>query len=111
MECAYPRVRQFFVNIDCLRSLPSPGRLALSDAAAYSAAWATWSDAMGVCELKHAQRVVSSDLDPVRLADGGVVEPLRGVIDVLERPVRGEQNAIGSDFKQGVDQGLGAKIS
>src|ERR1700712_3238630 len=64
-----------------------------------------------VGKLEQPQRVFSSDLFPISFADGGAVEPLRGMIDVLERPIRGKQNSIGADLEQRIDQRLGTKVS
>lgn len=62
-------------------------------------------------QLKQLGRIGPSDLDPVALADCGNIEPIRRMIDVLERPVGRKQDAIGSHFQNGVDQRLRAEIS
>src|SRR6266571_2820240 len=64
-----------------------------------------------VFELEQPEGVIPSDLSSVRLADGCAVEPLRGVIDILEGPIRREQDSICADLKQGIDERLGAEVS
>src|SRR6185312_9842844 len=64
-----------------------------------------------VPQLEQAPRVGAADLEPVVLADGAGIEPVGGVIDVLEWPVGGEHDAVGADFQHGVHQRLGAEIA
>ena len=66
---------------------------------------------MELAQLQKCLGVVPTDLLTVRFADRGAVEPLRGVIDILERPIRREQDSIATDLEQGIDQRLGAKVS
>src|SRR5580693_1904221 len=47
-------------------------------------------------------RVLAPDLHPIILADRAGVEPIGGVVDVLERPVGREHDAVGADFQHGV---------
>src|ERR1051326_3507794 len=63
-----------------------------------------------VPELKQSPRIGAADLDAVVFADGAGVEPVGGVVDVFERPVGREHDAVGADFQHGVDQRLGAEI-
>src|SRR5579863_2082622 len=44
-------------------------------------------------KLEKLHRIVTSDLAPVRLADRAGVEPARGMVDILERPVGGKHDA------------------
>src|SRR4051812_38706344 len=55
-------------------------------------------------QLEQLERVGPPDLDSVFLADGRGVEPDGGMVDVLERPVGGEQDAIGAHRHHGVEQ-------
>ena len=61
--------------------------------------------------LNNLIALVRPILQPVVLADRGIVEPDRGVIDVLERPVGREHDAVGADLEDGVDQRLGAEVA
>src|SRR5262249_15374176 len=65
----------------------------------------------GSAQLEQLQRVGAADLAPVVLADRRGVEPLGGVVDVLERPVGGEQDAVGADLEHRVEQRLGAEVA
>ena len=55
-------------------------------------------------ELEQVNGVAATDLQAIVLADARAVEPVRGMIDVFERPVDREQNAVRSDFENGIDQ-------
>src|SRR5689334_24619388 len=61
-------------------------------------------------ELEQAGRIAPADLEPVILAEAGAVEPVGRMVDILERPVDREQDAVGADFEDGIDQRLGAEI-
>ena len=45
-------------------------------------------------QLEQPHRVSATDLKTIWLADGAGIEPTRGVIDILERPVDGKHDAI-----------------
>ena len=62
-------------------------------------------------ELEQVDGIAPADLQAIVLADAGAVEPVGGVIDVFERPVDREQNAVRSDLENGIDQRLGAEIA
>src|SRR6185369_15446337 len=62
-------------------------------------------------ELEQVDGIAPADLDPIVLADAGAVEPVGGMIYILERPVDREQDAVRSDFKNGIDQRLRAEIA
>ncbi len=61
-------------------------------------------------ELEQVDRIAPADLQTIVLADAGAVEPVGGVIDIFERPVNREQDAVRSDLEDGIDQRLGAEI-
>src|ERR1700685_4706313 len=48
-------------------------------------------------EIKQPLRVVSADLDPIRLGDLGGIEPAAALHVILERIVDREQYAVGAD--------------
>src|SRR5262245_43755753 len=54
-------------------------------------------------ELEQAESIEAADLEPVGFADAGGVEPIRRVIDVLQRPIGREQDTIGPDLKDRID--------
>src|SRR5215510_8507030 len=62
-------------------------------------------------ELEQVDRVAPADLQAIVLADAGAVEPVGGVIDIFERPVNREQDAVGPDLENGIDQRLRAEIA
>src|SRR5436309_2045195 len=62
-------------------------------------------------ELEQVDGIAPADLVAIVLADAGAVEPVGGMIDVFERPVDREQDAIRSDFEDGIDQRLRAEIA
>ena len=49
-------------------------------------------------------RILPADLHPIVLADRAGIEPHRGVVDVLERPVGREYDAVVADFEHGIEQ-------
>src|SRR6185295_19274733 len=55
--------------------------------------------------------VAAADLQAVGLADRAGVEPDCRMVDVLERPVGREHDAVGADLEHRVDQALGAEIA
>src|ERR1700689_2344481 len=55
-----------------------------------------------VPEPEQPPRILPADLRPVILADRAGIEPDRGVVDVLERPVGREHDAVSADFEHGV---------
>jgi hypothetical protein len=57
---------------------------------------------MLISQPEQPPRILPSDLLPVVLADRAGIEPHRGVVDVLERPVGREHDAVGADFEHGV---------
>jgi len=62
-------------------------------------------------EFEQFDGVQTTDFQAVCLADAHRVEPVGGVVDVLEGPVGGVQQVVGADFQQRVNQGLGAEIA
>src|SRR5262245_903743 len=56
-------------------------------------------------------RVRPPDLHPIGLADRAGVEPERGVVDVLERPVGGKEDAVRADLEDRVEQRLRAEVA
>ncbi len=62
-------------------------------------------------QLEERQGVGAADLQAVGLADGGVVEPVCGMVHVLEGPVGGEQEAVRAHFEQRIDQRLRAEVA
>ena len=61
--------------------------------------------------LNSFSRIGAADLQAIGFADGRDIEPVRGVIDILEWPVGREQDAVGADLEDCVDQRLGAEIA
>src|SRR6478752_2986726 len=47
-------------------------------------------------QLEKSECVAPANLVPVILADGRGIEPLRGVVDIFERPIRRKHDAIGA---------------
>src|SRR5580658_10291143 len=56
-------------------------------------------------------RILPTDLHPIVLADRAGIEPHRGVVDVLERPVGRKHDAVGADFQHGVVERLRVEIA
>src|SRR6478752_1992346 len=56
-------------------------------------------------------RIVAADFGPIGLADRCLVEPLRALADILERPVDREHHAVGAHDGHGVDERGGVEIS
>src|SRR5690242_6491121 len=55
-------------------------------------------------KLEKLHRVGAANLDPVRLAYIGAVNPLRTFSDILERPVDREHHTVRAHDRNGVDQ-------
>src|SRR5512138_2541842 len=62
-------------------------------------------------QLEQPFGVAAADLQAVGLADRAGVEPDRRMVDVLERPVGREHDAVGADLEHRIDQGLGAEVA
>ena len=62
-------------------------------------------------QLEKLARVIAADLAPIRFADWADIEPSRRMIDVLERPVGREHDAVRAEHQDRIDQRLGMKIS
>ena len=58
----------------------------------------------GHVQLEQFDRIGPPDLEPVRRADGGDVEPFGRLVDILERPVGREQDAVRAELQHGVEQ-------
>src|SRR4051812_1751886 len=64
-----------------------------------------------LAEFEQAYRIGAADLFAIGLADARHVEPVGCVVDVLERPVGREQDAVGADLEDRVDQRLRAEVA
>src|ERR1700745_3467191 len=67
--------------------------------------------ALHLIEFEQSDRVEPPDLAPVGVADARRVEPIGRVVDVLEWPVGREQDAVGPDLKDRIDQRLRSEIA
>jgi cell shape-determining protein MreC len=56
-------------------------------------------------------RVAVGNFEPIRFADGSVVEPLSRLTHILIRVVHRVQNAVGADFQYHVNERLCAKAA
>src|SRR5947207_4657761 len=61
-------------------------------------------------QLEQLARIIAPDLGAIGFADRTDIEPLRGVIDILERPVCRKHDAVRTQHQDRVDQRLGLKI-
>ena len=57
-----------------------------------------------ISELEQPLRIGAADLEPVVLADRAGIEPIGGVIDILERPVGREHDPVGAELEHGGEQ-------
>ena len=62
------------------------------------------ADRLRLLQFEKLDRIEPPDLESVCFADARNVEPIRRVVDVLEWPVGGEKDAVGTNFKDRVDQ-------
>src|SRR5260370_2632222 len=62
-------------------------------------------------EFEQLEGVGAPDLDAVGFADAGRIEPLGGVVDVLEAPVGRKQDPLGAALQHRVDQALPPDIT